>query len=412
MRPTSWLGESANLGTGTVRYAVRVYDKSSAGLSGVLIEAPNADAARAVLHARGLAAVSVEQASGASITGSRHLSGLGTLIHELAAMVGAGLGVAESLEALLEMETDAAMQGVIRSLLADLNGGLRLSQAMRQQPQAFAPLLSGLVEASELTGDVAGALRRYIAYDERLGTLRHQVRSATLYPVVLLVVGGAVALFLLGWVVPRFAAVFDGAGRDLPWASKWLLALGRSISDHAAYWILGALACGALVAWVARSWRVAAGLGAWAVLIPGVRQWVQRLDASRLYLTLGLLLDGGVPLHPALALAATVMPPARQGRLRGVRNALEQGSALSAALGAQGLLTPVAARFLQAGERSGQLAHMLAQAAAFHELEATRWLQRFGRLVEPVLMIGIGCVIGGIVLLLYMPVFDLAGTLP
>jgi general secretion pathway protein F len=106
------------------------------------------------------------------------------------------------------------------------------------------------------------------------------------------------------------------------------------------------------------------------------------------------------------------MPPARQGRLRGVRSALEQGSALSAALAAQGLLTPVAARFLQAGERSGQLAHMLAQAAAFHELEATRWLQRFGRLVEPVLMIGIGCVIGGIVLLLYMPVFDLAGTLP
>lgn len=146
-------------------------------------------------------------------------------------------------------------------------------------------------------------------------------------------------------------------------------------------------------------------------MLPGARPRLEILELSRLYLTLGMLLEGGIAVQQALKLSGAVVDAQRQPALDAVRGAVESGDSLSVALERYGLSTPVALRLLRVGEQSGQLGHMLTRTAAFYEGETTRWIERFTKAFEPVLMAAIGLVIGLIVILLYMPVFDLAGSL-
>lgn len=330
---------------------------------------------------------------------------------ELLALVAAGLGIGEATDALIEKETQATRRRVLERIRVDLRQGRRLSAALAAQGEVFPPVFVGLVASSEGTSDLPQALSRYIGYESRRDAMRHKLTSAAVYPAILLVVGLAVSAFLLGYVVPRFATVIAGAGRDLPWASRLLMQWGRFASEHAGTLLAGALA--AVLAAVAWGSRLVRQGGWWRLLrlVPGAAGRVQGLVLARLYLTLGMLLEGGIPLVPALGLCEGVMPEADRARVGAVRAQVRNGQPLSAALAQHALATPVALRLLRVGERSGQLGPLLTRAAAFHEEDASRWIERFSRAFEPVLMAAIGLVIGLIVILLYMPVFELAGSL-
>ena len=333
---------------------------------------------------------------------------------QLHALVQAGLGVVEALDALHEKEASAELRAILARLSTAVREGQRLSAALRAQPQCFPPLFAGLVQAAENTSDLPHALERYIAYETRLAALRHKLVSATLYPALLLGVGGAVALFLMGYVVPRFSAVYQGSQHKLPWASQMLLQWGDFAGRHGLALLVGAALAGVLlVGFVRRRWRrlgpaeMLAGLPGLA----GLRLRLQQFELSRLYLTLGNLLEGGIALPQALGLAGSVLAPARRADLAAVRARVEAGEPLSDALDAGPLATPVALRLLRVAERSGQLGPMLVRTAQFYEAETSRFIERFTRVFEPLLMAAIGLVIGLIVILLYMPIFELAGSL-
>lgn len=331
--------------------------------------------------------------------------------HELHALLAAGLSVIEALDTLIEKDTQPARRNVLARLAADLREGHRLSAALRRQPAVFPALFVGIVQAAEGTSDLPRALSRYIDYESRLQAVRHKVVSAAIYPAILLTVGGAVSLFLLGYVVPQFAAVYQGSGRPLPWASQLLMHWGQFAGDHALA-LAGAMALvlgGAF--WWARGQMASGGWWRFLGLLPGARPRLEILQLSRLYLTMGMLLEGGIPVQQALGLCAAVVDAPRQAALAAVRLRVESGDALSASLEQHGLSTPVALRLLRVGEQSGQLGAMLSRTAAFYESETARWIERFTKAFEPVLMAAIGVVIGLIVILLYMPVFDLAGSL-
>jgi general secretion pathway protein F len=330
---------------------------------------------------------------------------------ELHALLIAGLSVMESLQTLTERETSSDVRTVVERVSDLLRQGERLSVALQRQPDVFTPLFIGIVQAAEGTSDLPRSLSRYIDYETRLAAVRHKVMSAIIYPVILLLVGSAVAAFLLGYVVPRFATVYAGSGRPLPWASHLLLQWGEFVGANAAAVgvVFAAVVVGSL------SWsHHQLGKGAWwrgLSTLPGAGPRLQILELSRLYLTLGMLLDGGIPIQRALHLAKSVVSSQRGEGLTRAQQLVEQGDPLSTAFAATDLSTPVAARLLRVGERSGQLAQMLMHTAAFYDGETSRWLERFSRVFEPVLMAAIGLVIGAIVILLYMPVFDLAGSL-
>ncbi|MFC0397537.1 type II secretion system F family protein [Paraburkholderia rhizosphaerae] len=339
---------------------------------------------------------------------------------ELLALLRAGLTLTESLEALDERsrrgKSATAMvendHRVLSGLILSMQQGKSLSSALNDYPDQFPGLFVAMLAASEHTGELPQALERYLQYHAQVSVVRQKLISASLYPAMLLLVGVSVAFFLICFLAPRFGHVYDGMTHvELPAMSRWLIGFGLLVSDHA----------------VASTLCVAAALTAIiaALMQPAVRQkcvaltarltWIGQIlklsQLARFYRSVSMLLHGGVALLPALDITRHLLGGALQSGLARSMACIAQGKTLSESLQQTDLLTPIAQRLLRAGERNGQIAGMLEQAALFHEREISQWVERFSRLVEPVLMLLMGLGIGLIVVLLYLPIFDLAGSL-
>jgi general secretion pathway protein F len=218
-------------------------------------------------------------------------------------------------------------------------------------------------------------------------------------------------LFLMGYVVPKFSAVYESSGRDLPWMSMILLGFGKAIHAHGV-WILSALGVFGVIAflWLSRP-SVRASLRDAVLNLPWLAEKTREFRLARFYRAVSLLLASGVALPRALGMVGGMLSTAQQKTLIDARLAVDQGRSLSDALQAADLITPVALSLIKVGERSGQLADMLERAAKFHDEDFARWVDWASRLLEPVLMTIMGLVIGMIVVLMYMPIFELAGSL-
>lgn len=330
---------------------------------------------------------------------------------ELLALLEAGLGLVEGIEALREKEAGAGTRTVLDRLILSLREGSRFSSALAAQPSVFPPLFVGIVQAAERTSDLPRSLGRYIEYQSRLDQVRGRIVSAMIYPTILLGVGTAVSLFLLGYVVPRFASVYQGSGRELPWLSQLLLDWGNFVSEHAGS--VGAVVTGTMVATallVRAGWRSGAMADA-IKRIPGIGERAHIMELSRLYLSLGMLLEGGIAVVTALDMVSGTANYQTRLAVARATARIREGETLSQAFFLEGLTTPISVRMLRVGERSGQLGAMLTRSAMFYEGETARWMDRFSRAFEPLLMTAIGLIVGLIVVLLYMPIFDLAGSI-
>lgn len=370
-----------------------------------------ADARRQV-EARGLFVSAVEplRAGGLGKPRGRSLS-LVLFSQELLALLTAGLGIVEALEALLEKEASPATRGVLERLLGGLREGKRFSSVLSEQPDLFPPLYIGIVRAAEGTSDLPRALSRYIDYQQRIDTVRSKIVSAAIYPVILLSVGASVSLFLITYVVPKFAAVYQGAGRELPWMSRMMLAWGQVVTEHTGLLLTGLAVFAVLMVTLWRRLTRDGGLGRLMARLPGIGERIRIYELSRLYLTLGMLSEGGITIVHAIETVQGMVSANVRANLVLARQAIEAGEPLSQAFELNHLTTPISLRMLRVGERTGDMGPMLTQSAAFYDGEISRWIDRFTRTFEPLLMAAIGLVVGAIVVLLYMPIFDLAGDM-
>ncbi|WKB55276.1 type II secretion system F family protein [Eleftheria terrae] len=394
--------------------SVRLRVRGAASREEVL-EFRAASTAEAVRQAasRGLQVLAIEtpvlQASAAATRAGRFP--LLLFSQELLALLEAGLNLTEALAALQAKERQPAVQGVLAELLTALREGRALSDALGERPQHFPAVYVATVRASERTGDLPHALARYIAYQLQFEVIRKKLVSAAIYPLMLLAVGGFVTLFLLGYVVPRFSAVYESAGRDVPWMSALLLAFGQLIHRH---WmvVLPALLAGlVLLGWALAAPERRAALLSQVLRLPWLARQSEVFRLARFYRAVSLLLAAGISLPRAMGMVQGLLSSAQQVRLAAARLAVEQGQSLSVALVAAGLASPIAESLLKVGERSGQMAEMLERAARFHDDEFARWIDWASKLLEPLLMTVIGVVIGTVVVLMYMPIFELAGSL-
>lgn len=389
---------------------VRALDPAT-GVVHLQVEASDVSAARRAVTESGAVVLSARAAGPlmARTAGRQTRFPLQTFTQELAALLEAGLSLPETLDVMTEKESRGDVRAVMEGLRASLMEGRSFSQSLAAHPQAFSALYVATIRASEKTGDVGESLRRYLDYHERLDVVRKTIVAAAIYPLVLMGVGTLVVLFLLAYVVPRFAAIYAESGRDLPWLSQLLLKWGTVMNDH------GGL-CAVLVAMVAVAiaafWRplLRAGRRA-AARVPTIGSRLLSYHLARLYRTLAMLLKGGTPIVPALEMVTGLVPDDLRPALALARTRLGEGVTISEAMRESGLSTPVANRMLQVGERSGDMARMMDRVAAFHDEELARWTLWLTRLLEPLLMAVIGVVIGGIVVLMYMPIFELAGSL-
>jgi general secretion pathway protein F len=331
--------------------------------------------------------------------------------HELAALLDAGLGMVDALGTLSAKETVAAYRVAYQQLARTVTEGLPLSEALARQSERFPELLVAAVAAAEHTGDLAAALRHFAENQAALRALRGRFIGAAIYPAILLGVAGVVVFFLLGVVVPKFALLIESTPRDVPLASRLLLSWGTTIAAHRVLFGGGALAVVAaailgIVHGQRTGWRLV-GLQRLWVIGPLIRLFRQ----AQFFRTASMLVGGGIPALRALTMCGALLTPEDQRALDGALAAIAEGQPIGDALATSGIADVVAQRMLEVAGRTGKLAETLGRIATFQEGDLSRALDVAARLIEPALMIFIGLVIGGIVVLMYMPIFELASGL-
>lgn len=383
------------------------------GIVEAVFEAPSASEAERQAEAQGLKVVSVAPSRGLPSFGggAQRKFPLMLFSQELTTLLRAGLSLVDSIESLAEKEEGAASRRLLEDITRQLYEGKSLSQALAQFPSVFPELYIALIRSSEKTGELADALTRFVAYRNQVEGVKKKIISASIYPAVLLVVGTGVLLFLLGYVVPRFSQVYEDMGTNLPWLSRQLLTWGKFIQTHQLHLgvALLALIVGAIFAARTQGFRqLAARL---VEAIPTVRSRLFLYQLSRFYRSLGMLLRGGIPILSGIAMVRGLLGASIRSKLDVVALRVREGQSLSAAMEANKLTTSVAMRMLRAGEKSGNLGEMLERTADFYDEELARWVDWFVKLFEPILMAVIGVVIGVVVVLMYIPIFELASSI-
>lgn len=326
---------------------------------------------------------------------------------ELSVLLDAGIALLEALNTLREKEGVEAVRVALNGVIASVEQGQPLSVAMRAQPQAFDELVCAIVAANERTGQLSSALAQHAKYLAWVESLRARLIAACVYPVMLLAVGGGVIMFLLLFVLPRFAGILDGLGNDLPWASRLLIQFGQTAGAHP-FAVLGGLALllfAGFALWRHEPLRQRLQAALWT--LPGLGPRLRVLALARLYRSLAMLLASGVPVLASLRIVEDVVAAPWRPAVAAAAAQIESGQRLSEALEAQDLATPVARRMVRVGERSGEVPAMLERAAAFHDEEAARLTELLTRAINPALMLIMGVLIGGIIVLMYLPIFQL-----
>jgi len=393
-----------------VEFRIKALDASASVVSCV-IDAVDEAEARRQLALRELKIISLEPVRRLRRLFQAPQLQIAVFSQQLVSLLEAGLSLVEALEALAQKESNAGTKHTLDRILARLYEGQTLAAAIAEHPATFPDLYVASVRASEKTGALREALTRYIAYQEQADTLRKTLVNACIYPAVLLVAGLLVTLFLMGYVVPRFSSIYEDVGTELPLASRLLLEWGKLIDAHAALvtaGVVGGLA-GAIYGLARPTVRAAAG--AWLARIPAIGRQLHVYQLARLYRTVGMLVRGGMPAVPALRMSGGVVLAGARAAYAAATRAVTEGQSLADAMERNGLTTPVAARMLRVGERSGNMGEMMERIADFCDEELARWVAVMTRLIEPVLMIVIGLVIGVIVVLMYFPIFQLAGSI-
>jgi general secretion pathway protein F len=375
-----------------------------------VLEATDEAALRAQLQSQGAMVLSV--AAAARVTEQRAGKGFDVAwwCRELATLLRAGMSAVEAIET-LQLQTTRAGGEIQTRLLKSLHEGQSLSQAM-QAAGGFPQVLIASVLASERTSRLADALDDFLQYDQQLKSLRRQLISAAVYPAVVVGVGLLIAVFLLTFVMPRFARMYGTFRGEL------------SPLTHAMLWFSGALTqslpaviASVLVAAVALRWGLANGRGRrWGErllgIFPPVRRAQQDFARAKLFQALMLTLRGGYPLVDALRVCERLGLAGGMGAaLAGAREDIERGQPASAALSRANLIDAVGERLLRVGERSGQFEQVLRTLADRHAEAFATFVQRATRLVEPLLLLVVAVMVGGIVIMMYMPIFDIANGL-
>ncbi len=329
----------------------------------------------------------------------------------LSDLLEAGLSLVEAIDALTEKERDDAIRNVLESIRRRLYEGQSLSVALSEAPGSFPPLYVATVRASERSGAIPEALRRFVAYQEQIDVLKKRLINASIYPAVLLGAGTLVVLFLVGFVVPRFAGIYEDIGGELPLASRILMNWGKLLAAHGTGVLIGFIVTVVLLGRAVMRPEFRMGVGRMIARIPTIGHQLELYQLARLYRTVGMLLRGGLPVVQAFEMTRGLLAAGSQPRLAAATRAIREGKSLTESLASQGLTTPVAERMLRVGERSGNMGEMMERIAAFYDEELSRWVEVATRLIEPAMMTVIGLIIGLVVVLMYFPIFELAGSI-
>jgi type IV pilus assembly protein PilC len=375
------------------------------------VEAATEQAAIAALLNRNMLVLSIHEKVGKQGRTSGGRVGLADLViftRQLATMIDAGLAMVQSLQALAEQTTNKIMRDVIHDVCARVESGDSFSEALQKHPKAFSRLYVCMVSAGEKGGLLAEILARLATYLENTARLRKKVKSAMMYPTVVTIVAILITVFLLIKVVPVFGEIFSSFNATLPAPTLYLIKFSNFVKS---YFLLIALVGGA----AAYGWfyfiKTPAGRLFWdshRTKLPIVGAIAHKICLARFSRTLASLIRSGVPILEVLQIVSqTVGNVVMEKAVKTAALDIERGESISTALGKHPIFPSMIIRMVTAGEQTGKIDNMLERIADFLDEEIETTLSGLTALIEPILIVFLGVVVGGMVICMFLPIFKL-----
>lgn len=369
------------------------------------------------LTAQGLVPLSIEPQELTGLNREIHLPGLerqapvaalAVFARQLSVLIAAGMPLLRAVEVVQEQAEDKRLSAALEAVLGDLEAGQPLSVSLGHQPKAFPMLMVSLVRVGEAGGFLDSAMKAVADLYAREADLRDKIRSAMTYPVTVAVIAFAAVIGMLTFIVPVFENMFTSLGGTLPLPTQILVTI-----SHNMQWILPVLAIGLVggyIWWMGNkdSERVRQFIDPWKLKVPVFGKLNTKIAMARFSRNLAMMLDAGVPLLQALMVVADASGNWSVAEaLREVHESVRQGRSFASPLANHPIFPPMVVRMIAVGEESGSLAAMLGSVADFYDAEVAAATERLTSTIEPLLIAGLGIVIGGMVISLYMPMFSL-----
>jgi type IV pilus assembly protein PilC len=376
------------------------------------VEAATEQAAIANLLNRNLLVVSIQEKigrRGRTAGGRVALADLVVFTRQLATMIDAGLAMVQCLQGLADQASSKVMRDVIRDVCTRVESGDSFSVALTKHPKVFNRLYVSMVDAGEKGGLLAEVLARLATYLENTARLRKKVKSSMMYPTAVTIVAIAITTFLLVRVVPVFGEIYDGFGAELPGPTKFLMTLSDLIRHNLLY-ITPALGL-VIYGWFAYI-KTKPGREFWdrtRLRLPIFGSIAHKICLARFARTLASLVRSGVPILEVLNIVAnTAGNVVMEKAVRTASTDIERGDGISAALGKHPIFPSMIIRMMTAGEQTGKIDAMLERVADFLDEEIETTLSGLTSLIEPILIVFLGVVVGGIVVCMFLPIFKMS----
>lgn len=402
-------------------FVYRAVDPRGGSVVKGTVEAASESAVTGKLKAQGLTPLEVTLKSNTGLNreiklpgGSKHVSArtLAVFSRQMAGLINAGLPLMRTLTILIEQTEDKKLQPALIQVQADVESGSSFSAALARHPQTFPPLMLSIVKVGEAGGFLGGALSSIADNYQREAELQNKIRAAVTYPAIVLVIAIIGVLVMVTFVVPIFEGMFAGLGSELPLPTQILVTISKNM-----WWIFPAIALAViagLVWWRANKHteqmrRVVDPL---KLKMPVFGKLATKIAVARFARNLSMMLNAGVPIIQALAIVGQASNNWKiEQAVRDVQESIRQGRSFAAPLAKADVFPSMVPQMVSVGEESGTLVEMLSSIADFYEDEVETATSQLSSTIEPILIVGLGIVIGGMVVSLYLPIFTLYGEL-
>ena len=376
------------------------------------VEAATEQAAIALLLNRNLLVVSIQEKmakKGRTGGGKVALADLVIFTRQLATMIDAGLAMVQSLQGLAEQTTNKIMRDVIKDVCARVEGGDSFSEALQKHPKVFNKLYCCMCSAGEKGGLLAEILSRLASYLENTARLRKKVKSAMMYPTVVTVVAILITIFLLVKVVPVFAEIFTSFGSKLPAPTQFLINLSEFVKSYVLAILVGGAAL--VYGWLyfIKTPKGRLFWDAYRIRMPIFGSIAHKICLARFTRTLASLVRSGVPILEVLSIVSqTVGNMVMENAIKTAAQDIEQGESISSALAKHPVFPTMIIRMITAGEQTGKIDNMLERISDFLDEEVETILSGLTSLIEPILIVFLGVVVGGMVICMFLPIFKMS----
>jgi type IV pilus assembly protein PilC len=337
---------------------------------------------------------------------------LAIFTRQFSVMIDAGLPLVQCLDILGKQEVHKAFAATILKTREDVESGASLADAMRKHPKTFDALYTNMVAAGEAGGILDTILKRLAVYIEKNVRLKAQVKSAMIYPIAVLLIAGAVVFVILWKVIPTFAQLFAGLGAQLPLPTRIVIWMSNSLILYMPIMIIGAGAGSFLLRQYYGTYRGRRVIDRLLLKTPVLGMILRKVAVARFCRTLSTLLSSGVPILDGLDITGKTAGNAIiEDAIMSTRQSIERGETVSAPLAATKVFPPMVTQMINVGETTGALDMMLSKIADFYEEEVDTAVAGLLTLLEPIMIAFLGIIVGGIVISMYLPIFDLISKL-